>query len=395
MNIRTIDTEGDIHPAQEGCLFSFDGPYGALRGIGAAQPIPRGRGDTLESRLAGLAGMIGGALPFSEQDEDCLWRADSVLTSQALPVASQMAAALLPKVHSMQPEPPVGDFARAVAQALRIMGDSAGQDQALTKVVLSRTLALTTDRPIPADLVMARLAQDRTVTTFATRLPDQPGQDGPRLLIGATPELLLRKSGAQIVSHPLAGSAPRSADPVRDRAAANGLLQSDKDRREHALVVEYILDVLAPFCADLGCPEGTTLTHTGSMWHLGTRIQGRLRDESLPSILLASRLHPTPAICGLPVRRAADLIHQLEPVPRGFYAGATGWNDAQGDGAWFVTIRCAEICGTTARLHAGAGIVPGSDPMAEAAETGAKFGALLDALGLPRAAGMTGIHSAS
>ena len=127
------------------------------------------------------------------------------------------------------------------------------------------------------------------------------------------------------------------------------------------------------------------------MWHLGTRIEGMLKDPEMPSVVLAALLHPTPAVCGVPMARANALIHDLEPVPRDFYAGAVGWCDARGDGAWYVAIRCAEIAGATARLYAGAGIVPGSDPMAEAAETGAKFGAFLAALGLPPDAGLAGL----
>ena len=126
------------------------------------------------------------------------------------------------------------------------------------------------------------------------------------------------------------------------------------------------------------------------MWHLGTRIEGELHDPDIPSVLLAAMLHPTPAVCGMPCARAAGLIRQLEPVDRQFYAGAVGWCDlgAQGDGSWYVAIRCADICGPYARLYAGAGIVPGSDPAAEAAETGAKFGAMLQVLGLPGDSGM-------
>lgn len=211
-----------------------------------------------------------------------------------------------------------------------------------------------------------------------------------RALIGATPELLLEKTGGRIESHPLAGSARRMADPDLDRQARDGLAQSAKDQREHAIVVEYILDTLAPYCSALGCPQGTALTSTRSMWHLGTLITGELRDPDTPSVLLAAALHPTPAVCGLPCERAANLIGQLEPVERDFYAGAVGWSDLGrgGDGAWYVAIRCADICGPFARLYAGAGIVPGSDPRAEAAETGAKFGAMLQVLGLSSDAGM-------
>lgn len=200
--------------------------------------------------------------------------------------------------------------------------------------------------------------------------------------MGGTPELLLDKRGAEILSHPLAGSARRSTDAREDRAAAEALAGSEKDQREHALVVEFILDTLAPLCRTLGAPEGTCITSTGSMWHLGTRIAGRLRDKDQPAPVLAACLHPTPAVCGLPRDPAAELIRQLEPVQRDFYAGAVGWCDARGDGAWHVAIRCAELQGTHARLYAGAGIVPGSDPDSETRETGAKFGAMLSAFGL-------------
>lgn len=389
MNIRPHESDA-IQPVTrpENCLFSFRGPRAGIAGCGPARMLPRGAVATLDSRLAaaglGDGMVIGGALPFEREAEDCLWQA---VACPAPPLPAQAQAQPLPTIRSLQPQPSAGDYAAAVARALRIIEDETGRPDALAKIVLSRTLALEADAPIPAPAVMARLAQDPDVTTYHTRLPG--GHD--HALIGATPELLLRKSGGRIVSHPLAGSAPRSTDPAADHAAAKGLSQSDKDRREHRFVVEYILDILAPHCTELACPEGTGLTHTRSMWHLGTRITGRLRDATVPSILLAAALHPTPAVCGVPATRAARIIGELEPRPRGFYAGAVGWNDAQGDGAWFVAIRSAEISGNHARLHAGAGIVRGSDPMEEAAETGAKFGALLAALGLPRDAGMAGV----
>lgn len=387
MNIRPHESDTILPPIRpENCLFSFRGPRASVAGCGPARMLPRGPAATLDSRLAAAGlrdGMvIGGVLPFERESEDCLWQAVAC-TPPALPALASPP----PAIRSLQPQPCAGDYAAAVARALRIIKDETGRPDALAKIVLSRTLALEAEAPIPVPAVMARLAQDPDVTTYHTRLPGGPDH----ALIGATPELLLRKSGGRIVSHPLAGSARRSADPAADRAAAEGLSQSDKDRREHRFVVEYILDTLAPHCTDLACPEGTGLTHTRSMWHLGTRITGRLRDAAVPSILLAAALHPTPAVCGVPAVRAARLIGKLEPRPRGFYAGAVGWNDAQGDGAWFVAIRSAEINGSHARLHAGAGIVRGSDPMEEAAETGAKFGALLAALGLPRDAGMAGV----
>lgn len=391
MNIRPHMNRVSPPPTDPGnCPFSFRGPRAAITGQGAARMLPRGPVATLEARLAALSGeamrrdglVIGGALPFDRDEDDCLWQA----RTQAAPALAAPEAPA-PAIRTIRPEPAAADYAAAVARALAIMAAEDGRPDALAKIVLARTLAVEAEAPIGLPAVLARLAQDAGVTTFHTRLPG--GSD--HALIGATPELLLRKAGGRIASWPLAGSAPRSADPQADRAAGEALARSEKDRREHAFVVEYILDTLAPFCTRLERPDGPSLTQTRSMWHLGTRLTGQLRDATMPAVLLAAHLHPTPAVCGTPAARAAALIRELEPRSRGFYAGAVGWSDAQGDGAWFVAIRSAEIRGRHARLHAGAGVVRGSDPMAEAAETGAKFGALLAALGLPREAGMAGV----
>lgn len=142
------------------------------------------------------------------------------------------------------------------------------------------------------------------------------------------------------------------------------------------------MDRLAPWCHALAAPEGTTLHATQTMWHLGTRIEGRLKDSDVPAALIAADLQPTPAVCGTPREAAAQLIAELEPRPRGHYAGAVGWTKGNGDGAFYVALRCAEVSGNTLRLFAGAGIVPGSDPQSERAETGAKFATFLNALGL-------------
>jgi isochorismate synthase len=183
-------------------------------------------------------------------------------------------------------------------------------------------------------------------------------------------------------SHPLAGSARRLPDAGEDREAADRLRTSDKNRREHAMVVEAIFDVLAPYCRDLSAPPAPELVSTSTLWHLATPIRGTLRDPSVSSLELACALHPTPAVCGLPRAAAAEAIRMIEPFDRGFYSGAVGWCDGNGDGEWHVTIRCAEIAGSTARLYAGAGIVAGSDPDEEVAETATKFMALLGALGV-------------
>lgn len=395
MNIRLSEApEKAASPVPDPVLFGFDGPSGRILGRGAARRVAPGNAATLEARVAAALAaaapgeMIGGALPFDRKAADCLWQcrrgeapAPTGIAPQGLPLPDWHLAA----------EPAAGDYAGAVARALGIMAEEAGSRHALEKIVLARTLLVESAVPIPVEALMARLRADRSVTAFRVALPAGPDHPQGRTLCGATPELLVEKRGRSIASHPLAGSARRLADPVADRAAAEALAGSGKDHREHALVVESILDTLAPWCRELGCPEGTRVTSTRSMWHLGTRIEGRLKDEGTPSVVLASALHPTPAVCGVPMARAAGFIKALEPVARDFYAGAVGWCEAGGDGAWYVAIRCAEISGRRARLYAGAGIVLGSDPMAEAAETGAKFGAFLAALGLPQDAGLAGV----
>ncbi|HWL82314.1 MAG TPA: isochorismate synthase [Roseomonas sp.] len=357
-------------------LFAFLSGRQKLVGHGMARALPPGPAATLAERVAaffrgaGADMVLAGALPFERAAEDHLVQARQVSST------TPAAAPLLPSPRwTLRPDPVPEAFAQAVAAAL---GEMAKGN--LQKVVLSRSLLAEADRPIDLPGLLHRLAADSSVTAFLVPLPAPEG--APRFLAGATPELLIAKKGRAILSHPLAGSARRQADTAADCAAATALERSDKDRREHALVAEFVLDTLAPYCRTLSAPEGTRLTTTATLWHLGTRIAGELKDADISSAALAAALHPTPAVCGLPREASARLISQLEPYDRGFYAGAVGWCDGRGDGEWHVSIRCAEIAGRQARLYAGAGIVPGSDPAAETAETAAKFRAFLRALGV-------------
>lgn len=331
------------------------------------------------------ARLLVGALPYDHDGMAHLFQPAEVSRSAgracfaaAFPPPSLVPSAPVPAPGWMvQPEPPLAAYQAAVAEALALM---ASGEEGLRKVVLSRSLRLVCDQPIDASRLLQSLAQDHHTTAFCVPLP--PNGIRSRALVGATPELLISKEGDLIVSHPLAGSARRSRDSAADEAAARGLLASEKDNREHREVVSAILDQLAPYCSELGALVGTQLTSTNSMWHLGTRIAGRLRDASMPSVDLAALLHPTPAVCGTPREAADRAIVRLEGYDRGFYAGAVGWCDVAGDGIWHVAIRCAEVAGHEARLYAGAGIVPGSDPVGEGEETSAKFAALLRALGV-------------
>ncbi len=325
--------------------------------------------------------VLVGAIPFDSADPAHLIRperleslpGDTPLWSAASPNGAEQAQLDL----RVAADPPRSGYAAAVARALTRFGQADG----LRKVVLARSLVVESERPIEPGRILTRLRRDRSATTFLVPLPDDDGVRS-RLLVGASPELLLSKQGQVVLSHPLAGSARRSSDPLEDALAAARLEASEKDRREHAAVVEWVVDRLRPFCRQLEIPAGPSLVSTETMWHLGTRIEGVLRDQAISSLELAAALHPTPAVCGQPPEAAAAAIAELESFDRGYFGGAVGWCDATGDGRWLVTIRCAEIRDTTARLYAGAGIVAGSDPDAETAETSAKFAALLRALGV-------------
>lgn len=279
------------------------------------------------------------------------------------PVGAPVAVRAIP-----EPVRHVEAVARAVA-ALR--------DRGMRKVVLARALDLEFTEDVPVGAILHNLVKDKAGGyTFAARLPNG------RQLIGATPELLLSRTGDRVICHPHAGSAARSADPVTDRENRESLARSRKDHVEHRVLIDALVETLRPFCARLDVPREPTLVSTPTMWHLATRVTGTLADGAVTALHLAAALHPTPAICGSPTEAARALVGELEPFDRGHYAGAVGWMDAAGDGEWAVSIRCAEVAQRSLRLYAGGGIVPASDPKAELDETSAKFQTLLRAMGL-------------
>jgi isochorismate synthase len=255
----------------------------------------------------------------------------------------------------------------------------------LDKVVLARALDVVADAPVDPVRMLRELARrDPRSYLFAVDLPtDRPGS--PRTLLGASPELLLSRHGDEVVANPLAGSAARVADPDEDRRRGEALLASAKDRHEHALVVADVAARLRPLVDDLEVPDDPSLVATPTLWHLSTTVRGRVADRDVSALHLARALHPTPAVCGVPREVAHAAITEIEPFDRGFYTGAVGWTDARGDGEWVMALRCGEVRGDRVRLWAGAGIVPGSRPADELAETGVKLRTLLDALGLDEA----------
>jgi menaquinone-specific isochorismate synthase len=250
---------------------------------------------------------------------------------------------------------------RAVAAAVAAI--AAGR---LRKVVLALELNATTAADIDARVLLSRLAgRYQDCYTFAC--------DG---LVGATPELLIRRTDSELYSLVLAGTMPRGGSPETDRALGSALLASAKDQEEHQYAVADVRAALQPLCADLEVDAKPSLLRLANVQHLATQVNGRLaagEAGSHSALALAAALHPTAAICGTPAETAMELIRELEGMDRGRYSGPVGWVDARGNGEWGIALRCGLVTGRTARLFAGCGIVADSDPPAEVAEAQTKF----------------------
>jgi menaquinone-specific isochorismate synthase len=270
-------------------------------------------------------------------------------------------------------EPRTGDddFERAVATAV-----DAIHGGELVKVVLSRTVDIRLDsEPDIPGLLRRWTDLEPSCTVFS--VPTADGQ-----FVGASPELLVERTGANVRSRPLAGTTDRYHEA--DSGLPAVLLDSVKDGEEHRLVVDAIRHGLAPLTTDLHVPDRPELVHLHTITHLGTAVDGTLAagpDGSLPSALhLVARLHPTPAVGGVPREAATALIRRLEPTGRGAYAGPVGYVDATGDGRWMIGIRAMSVDGSNVSMTAGVGIVAGSDPETERIETRLKLRAVFAAL---------------
>lgn len=252
----------------------------------------------------------------------------------------------------------------------------------LHKVVLGRCLDVVSDPPlVPAEVIDRLLLTRPGRYVFSVPLPSA-APEGP-VLLGASPELLVKREGELISCTPLAGSVPRSADAEEDRRRSLALLGSAKDLAEHAFVVDAIVHALKEVCVEVEHPTAPELLSTDTVWHLASPIRARLAPgEDLSALRLAQLLHPTPAVGGVPTAAANAVIADLEGDLRDYFAGCVGWVDRSGDGEFAVTIRAAVIDGDRLRLFAGAGIVAGSDPEAEVRETGAKLATMARVTGL-------------
>jgi len=390
--------------------FVWSSPGGALLGSGVAARVPVGTGPGRLERAAeataallvaaelddpdgsGLAPAAVGALPFHPATPgelvvpallvrtDPAGRSWAVLTGPA-PSAPPAPAELLarlraaaagdrpwPSARRRDPGPEGSGLAAwraGVVAALEAI--AAGR---LDKVVLAREAGVEADGPFPRAEVLRRLRRRPGGSTF---LYASGG------FVGATPELLVARRGRVATSRPMAGTVPRGDSAAAEADGLARLTGSPKEAVEHRLVVDAVAGGLAKVAdrVQVGRPEVVRLA---TVAHLATEITAELTGTLPTALELAGLLHPTPAVGGSPRDAALAAIAALEPFDRGCYAGPVGWVDRAGDGEWALALRGATLAGRHARLLAGAGIVPGSDPDAEWAETEHKLRAMLEVL---------------
>lgn len=240
------------------------------------------------------------------------------------------------------------------------------------KVVLARTATINTPYQIDPGAVVEDLGK-LNPHSYVYR-----SDLGHGTLLGATPELVLRSKNGELTSFPLAGSIPVRGVPENKRTALKeGLLSSKKDLAEHGLVVQQVAEIFNRYLEDTDVPVVPEIVETPVILHLGSKITGQLdtpMDTRANTVMkLLYELHPTPAVCGWPTSAARKVIGELEDFDRGMYSGLVGWIDANGNGEWALALRGGVVKGDAATLYAGAGIVAGSDPEHEHAETAAKF----------------------
>jgi salicylate biosynthesis isochorismate synthase/menaquinone-specific isochorismate synthase len=303
-----------------------------------------GPGEDLERRAAELSARLAG-----------------LRTEAALPLLDPHPTAR-PEIRSAKPP---RAFEDAVEKATARI--AAGEMQ---KVVLAREVIVSAAAAHdPAPIFGAMREQFPACFCFCAGTPEAA-------FIGASPELLVRRSGAGVSTVALAGSTRRSSDPAVDDHLGERLMRSDKDRREHRIVAERIVRRLRPHAVWVETGSEPEIVKVANIQHLATPVIAQLA-EPRSAIELAGMLHPTPAVGGEPWPEAAPALTELEGMDRGWYAAPVGWMDATEDGEFCVALRSALLRDRDAHLFAGVGVVAGSDPEAELAETEVKLQAML------------------
>jgi salicylate biosynthesis isochorismate synthase/menaquinone-specific isochorismate synthase len=286
------------------------------------------------------------------------------LRTAPLPLLDPAPTGHFQVLSAMPPE----HYEQAVARAVELI--AAG---ALEKIVLAREVQVHASQPYDPAAVYAVLRRE-----FPSCFVFCVGR-GDAALVAASPELLVRREGQRVSTLALAGSTRRSADPAVDDHLGEQLLRDPSYREEHAIVARRIERTLRPHAVWVTARGEPELVRIANIQHLATPIRAQLAVP-MEALELAGLMHPTPAVGGEPLGRAAPLIPALEGLDRGWYAGPVGWTDAAGDGELCVALRCALLEGGVARCFAGNGIVRDSDPARELAETEIKLQALLPLL---------------
>jgi len=389
---RRLDGDVDLLAAAGPDGVLFERGRAGLAGRGEALRVPVDRVDAALQRIAvddevGLPGcgpVAFAALPFlrsawagatavvpevvwGRADDGTRWITTIGDVDVDVPPPVAVPRVTAPGAVRVAPTRPAADWQALVAEATAAIRASGG---ALEKVVLAREVVVEADEPFDRAGVLARLRTSYP-GCFLTHV------DG---FVGASPELLVGRSGDVVRAQPMAGTAPRGGDPATDARLAASLLASATYRHEHQVTIDDVHDTLLGWCSYVDFEPEPSVVAVANVQHLATLVEGRL-SRPAPSVLdLVRALHPTPAVGGRPRDAAVAWIAGHEGFDRGRYAGTVGWVDAAGNGQWAVSVRCAEVDGRRAQVFAGNGIVGDSDPEAELAETQAKLQALLSAL---------------
>lgn len=375
-----------VDPRGPHATFEFSTPEYRLTARGVAHVVAPEAWDgssvagAVESLLThtGHDGPVVGCIPFDTGrpavlyiPEEVTWRQAAGAGHAGEGVAPTAAQGTGPSTSLELPDSP--GYREAVARAVERIdtGD-------LEKVVLARTAVLEADEDFDIDRLVADLgAANPHAYVYRTDLGTTGDSGcGEETLVGASPELVLRSRRGAVTSFPLAGSVPRDREnPARDRELTQGLLNSPKDRAEHAHVVRQVGEVFHRYAESVVVPDVPSVVSTPVILHLGSRITGRLPHAGSPGAFMKMLydLHPTPAVCGWPTATAREVIAELEDFDRGMYSGLVGWVDAEGNAEWALSLRGGVVSGSRAQLFAGAGIVAESVPEDEHRETATKF----------------------
>ena len=352
-----VDATGTLRRHE---LEGEDGPPGSGVVAFGALPFDRSAPSRLDVPEYCLTQTSGGEAWLTTLDNSDSWR--DLLDGARLPVQETQSLRSL----SLQPTP--DEYAHNVALAVEIL-----RSKEIDKVVLARSVRGTVPEAIDAAAVAQRLHhREPLCTIFSIPTTDQ------RRFVGATPELIARRTGRTLRSHPLAGTIALPPN-VAPEDYLTWLLGSTKNLHEHNVPVNEIVTALESVYDDVRADAGPSIVALRTLAHLGTWIEASCRNEAdAPDALEVLRLlHPTSAVGGVPRQSAYELIRRLEPVDRGFYAGPLGWIDANGDGEWWIGFRGVLLAGAEFEAWAGAGIVSESDPTAEREETKAKLASFL------------------